>query len=78
MMPIYAAFGFPEIWRYRNGSIEIHLLGEDGQYHTSDTSLCFPNLPISKRVEFLFQAGESEQTTWIRSFRAWVRESLTL
>jgi Uma2 family endonuclease len=76
-LPIYAAFAFPEIWRYRKGVIEVHLLGDDGQYQISNSSKCFPKLPITKLTEFLSQAGQTDETTWIRSFRAWVRESLT-
>lgn len=75
-LPIYASFGFPEVWRYRNGLIEVHLLGNDGQYSVHDSSKCFPTLPVSKLTEFLAMQGQTDETTWIRSFRAWVRESL--
>lgn len=75
-LPIYAAFGFPEVWRYRKGLIEVHVLGEGGQYYLSDSSRCFPNLPVANLADFLTTKGQTDETTWIRGFRAWVRETL--
>jgi Uma2 family endonuclease len=75
-LPVYAAFGFPEVWRYHSDTIEVHLLGSDRQYRISATSRCLPELPIEKLSEFLLRRGETDETTWIRSFRKWVRDEL--
>ena len=43
---IYAALGVPEIWRYDGDTLRIFLLRLDGTYELSETSTCFPFLPI--------------------------------
>jgi Uma2 family endonuclease len=42
---IYAALGVPEIWRYRNQSLQVYQL-VDGNYEQRENSLAFPFLPI--------------------------------
>ena len=39
-------------------------------------SRCFPWLPLARLQRFLDEADEMDQTTWIASFRAWVRDEL--
>lgn len=72
-MPIYAALGFPEIWQCRRGKIRVHLLDANGKYVAGRASACLPRLPIEKVEEFLAASGQKDETTWMRSFREWVR-----
>ncbi len=72
-LSIYAEFGFPEIWRYIDEQIEIRILQGDGSYVIQDQSDCFPFLPIEKIADFLARRNESDETTWIRSFRDWAQ-----
>jgi Uma2 family endonuclease len=72
-LPIYAALGFPEIWQLNRGEIKVHTLQPDGTYSVGRTSACLPQLPPEKLEEFLRKRGETDETTWIRGFRAWVR-----
>ena len=72
-LPIYAALGFPEVWQFVRSEIKVHLLGAEGAYVIGRQSACLPQLPLEKLEEFLRQRGETDETTWIRSFRAWVR-----
>ena len=75
-LPIYAALGVPEIWRYKDGHITVHLRQEDASYRVSDASACFPWLPMQELTAWLARACSGEQglTSLIRAFRQWVRE----
>jgi len=74
--PIYAELGVPEIWRYDGQRLSVELLQGDQTYAASPTSAAFPFLPIEKLEAFLDRRAETDETTWIRQFRAWVREEL--
>lgn len=69
---IYASFKVPEIWRYRKGHIVFHLLQENGSYGESEHSRCFPFLTAAELNRSLQSAGDTDETSWIRSFRQWV------
>jgi Uma2 family endonuclease len=71
--PIYAALGFPEIWQYVGSDIVIHLLQADGRYMASQHSAALPAVPIHRLVAQLKSADQTDETTWIRAFRQWVR-----
>lgn len=74
--PIYAALEFPEVWQYVNGQIIIHLLQPNGQYAIAEQSLALPMAPVKKLVEHLDRSDETDETTWIRAFRTWVRDGM--
>ncbi len=75
-LPVYAALGFPEIWRCDGQRLEVGHLQDNGSYRWDDRSTCFPFLPMGELVRFLSLATTTDETTWIRSFRAWVRAAL--
>ncbi|MDY0166541.1 MAG: Uma2 family endonuclease [Thermoguttaceae bacterium] len=75
-IPIYAELGVPEVWRYDGQRLRVELLQADGTYAASPTSAAFPFLPIEKLEVFLARRADTDETTWIRQFRAWVREEL--
>lgn len=70
---IYAALGFPEVWRFDGTTIHVHLLQPDGRYVLAETSESFPFLPIAELARFLQRAPTMDKTRWARSFRVWVR-----
>lgn len=72
-LPIYAALEFPEIWQYVDGEINIHLRQPSGQYAIAAKSLALPMAPVKKLAEHLDRCDETDETTWIRAFRQWVR-----
>jgi Uma2 family endonuclease len=74
--PIYAALGFPEIWQYVGSDIVIHLLQNDGRYATSQQSAALPTVPVHKLVAQFKLADQTDETTWIRTFRQWVRNGM--
>jgi Uma2 family endonuclease len=72
-MAIYAGLEIPEVWTFNGESLRIHLLQADGKYVTSDTSRCFPWLPVSEMIPFLQPDEKSGDTTRARRFVAHVR-----
>jgi Uma2 family endonuclease len=67
---IYAAIGIPEIWRLEDGKIQAYAL-TDAQYTAVDNSPSFPFLPLAELSRILRQRNDTDETTWIRSFRRW-------
>jgi Uma2 family endonuclease len=75
-LPIYAALGFPEIWQYIGSEIVIHQLQPTGIYAITPQSLALPMVPVSKLVEHLERSDQTDETTWIRVFRQWIRDGM--
>jgi Uma2 family endonuclease len=72
-LPIYATLGIAEVWRYDGRQLRIDRLQADGVYSRQATSGELPLLPPSEVERFLDQRDKIGETTWIRSFRAWVQ-----
>jgi Uma2 family endonuclease len=75
-LEIYAALGFPEIWRYDGEALTVLLLRNDGTYAPSGTSAAFPFLSTAELGRFLKENDSPDETRWGRGFRAWVRDEL--
>ncbi|MBI3272006.1 MAG: Uma2 family endonuclease [Planctomycetes bacterium] len=73
---IYAALGVPELWRHDGQRLQVYCLGPDAQYLPCDRSPSLPMLPPADVDRFLTLAETTDETTWIRGFRAWVRQHL--
>ncbi len=76
-MGIYAALGFPEIWRCNSRKLKVCQL-VDGKYSESDTSRAFPFLRPAKLIAFLNEHPTLGETALVREFREWVRRQITL
>jgi Uma2 family endonuclease len=73
-LPIYAALGVPEIWRYDGKSLMCLVLRNDG-YISSEHSLAFPELRVADLRQFIRIAEETgDQTASLKAFRAWLRK----
>jgi Uma2 family endonuclease len=72
-MPMYAAFGVPEVWRYDGRILQAYLLGGDGQYRRSPESGCFPLWPFTEVEQLLARLNEADETELAKSFRASAR-----
>jgi Uma2 family endonuclease len=72
-LPIYAGLGVPEVWRYDGQTLRVEQLQPDGTYAAQTHSRAFPFLPLAEIPRFLDQRDATDETTWIRSFRQWVR-----
>ena len=75
-LPIYAGLGFPELWRYDGKKFRVLRLQADGTYAEKAESLSFPFLPMAEIARFLEEATGANETTWIRGFRAWIKETI--
>jgi Uma2 family endonuclease len=73
-LPIYAALGVSEVWRFVDGKLLIYALQADGQYATASESLVLPGLLVADVERFIGLAESLDETTWIWSFQTWVRE----
>lgn len=75
-LPVYAALGVPEVWVYDGRSLAVKLLQTDESetYFDSEASTAFPTLPVGDIVGWIEQAHQTDETTWIRKVRKWVRK----
>jgi Uma2 family endonuclease len=73
-MSIYAALGVPEVWRFDGETLTMQLLQTDETFTLSDRSLALPGLTAEDVMRFLRLSDEKDETSLIRSFRAWVRK----
>jgi Uma2 family endonuclease len=72
-LEIYGVLGVPEVWLYDGATLKVHQLQPDGKYSRQSRSPSFPFLPLEEVERFLDRRDETDETAWIRSFRAWVK-----
>lgn len=72
---IYASIGVPELWRYRQQTLEVYQLVGDN-YELAATSIAFPFLPIAEVPNFIEQSKTIGQRTAVRLFRQRIQEIL--
>src|SRR5438876_12359159 len=72
-LPIYAAFGVPEVWRYDGRQLRIlQLTGIE--YTERPESLAFPRVSSLELSQLVQQSMSLKRTEWLRTLRDWVRE----
>jgi Putative restriction endonuclease len=72
----YVALGVPELWCYKDGKLQIFVLGE-GEYVEVENSPTFGNLPVIEGILQFLKLSETEGSSAARrAFRQWVREEL--
>ena len=78
-LPVYAAFGIPEVWRYqpRQRRLWIGRL-TDGTYTEVEESRCLPGLTSTLLLQFLDEAQARGQMAWDVWLRAWMAERAPL
>lgn len=74
-MGIYAALGVSEVWRFEISGLTLHVLTAD-KYVQVEESPHFPGVHADDLNRFLRSASSTDETTWIRGFRKWVREQV--
>ncbi len=76
-LPIFAVLGIPEVWRIDDDEkVQFLHLQPDGTYQPRDHSRAFPVLSVAEAARFLEQGRGSDETAWIKTFRAFVREAI--
>lgn len=72
-LPIFAAVGVPEVWRYTGERVHLLQLAE-GNYITTDESTALPNVTSDVLTRFMRESEREKRTAWLRQVRAWARE----
>jgi Uma2 family endonuclease len=73
-MSIYAALEVPEVWRY-NGQTLVILRLQNTEYVCQDRSIAIPVLTAEAILKFLALRTTIGETSLVKQFRQWVRES---
>ena len=69
----YEALAIPEIWRYKNGKLEISLF-VDGKYINSDVSKAFPTINAVAGISLFLEKSQDLPTSALRrEFRQWLQ-----
>jgi Uma2 family endonuclease len=79
-LPVYAALGVPEVWRYRAATKRlrfVRLAADRGTYEAIERSLCLPMLTPSLVQEALALGDGLLESAWTRLVREWARRKLT-
>ena len=71
-MPIFAAFGVKEIWRFDGKSVKFYML-EEGVYLETKKSIALSILSSKKATEFLLESRKLKSTAWAKQIRDWAR-----
>ncbi|NJM71395.1 MAG: Uma2 family endonuclease [Scytonema sp. RU_4_4] len=74
-MAVYAELKVPEVWRFTNGQLTIHLLTEVG-YIESETSLAFGSFPVKELVQFIQLDSQQGENARMKEFRTWVHSRI--
>jgi Uma2 family endonuclease len=72
-MPIYAALGVPEIWRWRGETLEVFVLSADGEYIAQDSSQALKGFPLAEAARILQLRRQAQATALIERFREFVK-----
>jgi Uma2 family endonuclease len=72
-LSIYGTIEVPEVWFYNGRTLRVYCRQADGTYSLQPGSEVFPFLPLAEVHGFLGRCETTDETSWIRSFRAWVR-----
>lgn len=68
-MPIYAAFGVPEFWRWCGDELLIFRLSADRQYRCVELSDALPGFPAQEMVRLILPNMFYDDVSYIRQFR---------
>ena len=72
-LPIFAAVGVPEVWRYTGARVQLLQLVQ-GSYITTHESTALPNVTSDVLTRFMRESEREKRTAWLRQVRAWARE----
>lgn len=72
-LPIFAAFGIAEVWRFDGEVVEIYLL-ENGEYTRSENSAALPLVTADIVTIFAHTSLKLGRLEWMKSVRDWARQ----
>jgi Uma2 family endonuclease len=73
-LPIYAAMGVPEIWRWDGERITILQLASS-EYDEAPASTALPSLTSAVLNRFMAESRTLRRTVWIQQLREWARSA---
>ena len=75
-IPVYAALGVPEVWRFRVRSKTLTFLGltDQASYEPIERSLSLPVLTPALVKEVLDLGSDRDETDWGQLLADWARE----
>lgn len=71
-LPIYAAVGVPEVWRYRGEQVIIYRL-VGAVYEVVEASVVLTGLTSTDLVHWLEVSQQTTRPAWMRQVQAWAR-----
>ena len=74
-LPIYAALGVLEVWRFDGECLQILIL-QEGEYRESLNSIALPLITPEILQDFLRHAQTIGETSWAKLVRGWVRSQM--
>lgn len=72
-LPLYAAVGVPEIWRYNGDDLIVLRLQAGRTYAPVPVSPTFPGVPLAQIEQALHRVGTTDIGSIVRQFRAWAK-----
>jgi Uma2 family endonuclease len=72
-LPIYAALGVPEVWRYNGQELHLYSL-QSGSYVSQEQSQVLPLFPIRLIPELLEEAKTLGETAMLRKFNELIKQ----
>jgi Uma2 family endonuclease len=72
-LPLYAAVGVPELWRYNGDALIVLRLRAKKTYRPVAVSPTFPAVPLARIEQALQRVGTTDIGSIVREFRAWVK-----
>ncbi len=71
-LPLYAAVGVTEVWRYDGVAVTIYTLAQD-VYRTSETSQVLPGVTSDVLSQLIAQHQQLRRPDWLRRVREWAQ-----
>jgi Uma2 family endonuclease len=71
-LPIYAAFGVPEVWTFDGETVTVHRLTSDSDYRATRASKQLPGFPLREVPDWIERWIDSDEGAWAKAFRAHV------
>ncbi len=71
-LPLYAAVGVTEVWRYDGTSVTIYTLTQE-TYTTNETSRVLPAITSAILSQFLDESRHLRRPDWLRRVREWAQ-----
>jgi Uma2 family endonuclease len=74
-LPIYAALGVPEVWRFDGAKIVLLAL-TNGNYQEISVSIALPIVTPTVLQDWLTQVQTMGESTWAMAIQRWARETI--